>query len=115
MVPLTRAIGRKRAMDMLLTGRAIDAETALDWGLVNRVAPPDRVRAEVDELVEAIARTSPLTTGIGKETFYAQVDLDERAAYDLTKAVMVMNAGIDDAQEGMCAFLEKREATWKGS
>ena len=115
MVPLTRAIGRKRAMDMLLTGRAIDAETALDWGLVNRVAAPDAVKAEVDDLVEAVARTSPLTVGIGKETFYAQVDLDERAAYDLTKAVMVMNAGADDAQEGMCAFLEKRTPEWKGS
>jgi len=115
MVPLTRAIGRKRAMDMLLTGRAIDAETALDWGLVNRVAAPDAVKAEVDDLVEAVARTSPLTVGIGKEAFYAQVDLDERAAYDLTKAVMVMNAGADDAQEGMCAFLEKRTPEWKGS
>jgi enoyl-CoA hydratase/carnithine racemase len=115
MVPLTRAIGRKRAMDMLLTGRAIDAETALDWGLVNRVAPPDAVKAEVDALVEAVASTSPLTVGIGKEAFYAQVDLDERAAYDLTKAVMVMNAGADDAQEGMCAFLEKRTPEWKGS
>jgi enoyl-CoA hydratase/carnithine racemase len=115
MVPLTRAIGRKRAMDMLLTGRAIDAQTALEWGLVNRVAAPDAVKAEVDDLVEAVARTSPLTVGIGKEAFYAQVDLDERAAYDLTKAVMVMNAGADDAQEGMCAFLEKRQPTWKGT
>jgi enoyl-CoA hydratase/carnithine racemase len=115
MVPLSRAIGRKRAMDMLLTGRPIDAETALAWGLVNRVVPRDAVKAEVDDIVEAVARTSPLTVGIGKEAFYAQVDLDERAAYDLTKAVMTMNAGADDAQEGMSAFLERRQPTWKGS
>ena len=72
------------------------------------------MKAEVDALVEAIARTSPLTVGIGKEAFYAQVELDEHRAYDLTKAVMAMNAGADDAQEGMCAFLEKRPPTWKG-
>ncbi len=115
MVPLSRAIGRKRALDMLLTGRAIDAPTALDWGLVNRVVPAEDVKAEVDSLVEAVASTSPLTIGIGKEAFYAQVELDERAAYDLTKAVMTMNARADDAQEGMCAFLEKRTPTWKGT
>ena len=114
MVPLSRAIGRKRAMDMLLTGRVIDAATAFDWGLVNRIAAPGAVQAEVDEIVEAIARTSPLTVGIGKETFYAQVELDERRAYDLTKAVMAMNARADDAQEGMSAFLEKRTPTWTG-
>jgi enoyl-CoA hydratase/carnithine racemase len=114
MVPLSRAIGRKRAMDMLLTGRVIDAATAFDLGLVNRVAAPGAVGAEVDEIVEAIARTSPLTVGIGKETFYAQVELDEHRAYDLTKAVMAMNARADDAQEGMSAFLEKRTPTWTG-
>ena len=114
MVPLSRAIGRKRAMDMLLTGRVIDAATAFDWGLVNRVAAPGAVQAEVDEIIAAIASTSPLTVGIGKEAFYAQVELDERRAYDLTKAVMAMNARADDAQEGMSAFLEKRTPTWTG-
>jgi enoyl-CoA hydratase/carnithine racemase len=115
MVPLSRAIGRKRAMDMLLTGRPIDAETALAWGLVNRVVPAEALKGEVDSLVEAVARTSPLTVGIGKEAFYAQIDMDEPSAYDLTKAVMVMNAGADDAQEGMSAFLEKRQPSWKGT
>jgi enoyl-CoA hydratase/carnithine racemase len=115
MVPLSRAIGRKRALDMLLTGRVIDAATAFDWGLVNRVAPADAVRDEVGAIVEAVAQTSPLTVGIGKEAFYAQVELDEHRAYDLTKAVMAMNARADDAQEGMCAFLEKRPPTWTGS
>jgi enoyl-CoA hydratase/carnithine racemase len=115
MVPLSRAIGRKRALDMLLTGRPIDAATALDWGLVNRVVPEDALDAEVDALVAAIARSSPLTVGIGKEAFYSQIELDEQRAYDLTKAVMAMNARADDAQEGMCAFLEKRPPEWRGT
>jgi enoyl-CoA hydratase/carnithine racemase len=115
MVPLSRAIGRKRALDMLLTGNPIDAATALDWGLVNRVVPVDALDAEIDSLVEAIARSSPLTVGLGKEAFYAQVELDEHRAYDLTKAVMAMNARADDAQEGMCAFLEKRAPEWRGT
>jgi enoyl-CoA hydratase/carnithine racemase len=114
MVPLSRAVGRKRALDMLLTGRPIDAPTALEWGLVNRVVPADRLEDEVSELVQAIARSSPLTVGIGKEAFYSQIELDEHRAYDLTKAVMAMNAGAGDAQEGMCAFLEKRSPTWRG-
>ncbi|HEY7618873.1 MAG TPA: enoyl-CoA hydratase [Solirubrobacteraceae bacterium] len=115
MVPLSRAIGRKRALDMLLTGHPIDAETALDWGLVNRVVPADALDDEVAEIVDAIARSSPLTVGIGKEAFYAQIELDEHRAYDLTKAVMAMNARADDAQEGMSAFLEKRSPEWRGS
>jgi enoyl-CoA hydratase/carnithine racemase len=115
MVPLSRAIGRKRALDMLLTGRPIDAATALDWGLVNRVVPDDALDAEVDAIVDAIARSSPLTVGIGKEAFYSQIELDEHRAYDLTKAVMAMNARADDAQEGMCAFLEKRPPEWRGT
>ncbi len=115
MVPISRAVGRKRAMEMLLTGELIDASTALDWGLVNRVVPDDELDAAVAELVERIARTSPLTVGIGKEAFYAQIDLDERQAYDVTKTVMAMNALAGDAQEGICAFLEKRDPTWTGA
>jgi enoyl-CoA hydratase/carnithine racemase len=115
MVPLSRAIGRKRALDMLLTGRLIDAPTALEWGLVNRVVPAETLQTEVAALVDDIARASPLTVGIGKEAFYAQVELDEHRAYDLTKAVMAMNARADDAQEGMCAFLEKRSPEWRGT
>jgi enoyl-CoA hydratase/carnithine racemase len=115
MVPLSRAIGRKRALEMLLTGQPIDAPTALDWGLVNRVVADDALDAEVDALVEAIARSSPLTVGLGKEAFYSQIELDEHRAYDLTKAVMAMNARADDAQEGMSAFLEKRSPQWRGT
>jgi enoyl-CoA hydratase/carnithine racemase len=114
MVPLSRAIGRKRALEMLLTGTPIDAATALEWGLVNRVVPADGLDAAVDELVAAIARSSSLTVGIGKRAFYDQIDLDEARAYDLTKTVMSMNMLAADAQEGIGAFLEKREPTWTG-
>ena len=114
MVPLSRAIGRKRALDMLFTGRPIDAATALDWGLVNRVVSAEELDDEVAIIVDAIARSSPITVGIGKEAFYAQIELDEHRAYDLTKAVMAMNARADDAHEGMSAFLEKRAPAWRG-
>src|SRR5262249_27233181 len=112
MVPLSRAIGRKRALEMLLTGQPITAETALEWGLVNRVVPAEALENELSAIVDAILASSPLTVGLGKEAFYAQIELDEHRAYDLTKAVMAMNARADDAQKGMCAFLEKRPATW---
>src|SRR5919106_3352743 len=85
MVPLTRAIGRKRALEMLLTGELVDAATALDWGLVNRVVPPEQLDLAVTDFVERIARSSPLTVEIGKQAFYAQVELDQHRAYDLTK------------------------------
>jgi enoyl-CoA hydratase/carnithine racemase len=115
MVPLSRAIGRKRALEMLLTGQPIDARIALEWGLVNRVVPAEALEQEVASLVDAVARSSPLTVGLGKEAFYAQIELDEHRAYDLTKTVMAMNARADDAQEGMGAFLEKRPPTWRRS
>ena len=115
MVPLSRAVGRKRALDMLLTGRQIDAATALDWGLVNRVVPAAALDDEIRVLVDAVASSSPLTVGIGKEAFYSQIELDEHRAYDLTKAVIAMNARTDDAQEGICAFLEKRPPEWRGT
>jgi enoyl-CoA hydratase/carnithine racemase len=115
MVPLSRAIGRKRALEMLLTGELVDASTALEWGLVNRVVPAEDLDDAVAELVDAIARSSPLTVGIGKEAFYAQVELDEHRAYDLTKAVMSMNSMAADAQEGIGAFIEKRKPSWTGT
>jgi enoyl-CoA hydratase/carnithine racemase len=115
MVPLSRAVGRKRALEMLLTGEPISAATALDWGLVNRVVPAAELDTAVDELVAAISRSSPLTVGIGKEAFYEQVELDEHRAYDLTKSVMSMNSMAADAQEGICAFLEKRPPRWTSS
>src|SRR3989475_12954744 len=101
MVPLSRAIGRKRALEMLLTGDLIEASTALEWGLVTRVVPSEQLDDAVNDLVAAITRSSPLTVAIGKEAFYAQVELDEHRAYDLTKSVMVRNAMAADAQEGI--------------
>jgi enoyl-CoA hydratase/carnithine racemase len=114
MVPLSRAIGRKRALEMLLTGELIDAQRARDWGLVNLVVGEDELEDAVAGLAAKVAGSSPLTVAIGKEAFYAQVDLDEHSAYDLTKSVMAMNSLAADAQEGMSAFLEKRPPDWKG-
>jgi enoyl-CoA hydratase/carnithine racemase len=115
MVALTRAIGRKRAMEMLLSGQPIDARTAADWGLVNRVVAESELVAETRKLALQIAEASPLTISIGKQAFYAQIDLDQQKAYDYTKEVMSLNALAADAQEGIGAFLEKRPPKWSGA
>jgi enoyl-CoA hydratase/carnithine racemase len=113
MVAVSRAIGRKRALQMLLTGEMIDAATARDWGLINEVVPAAELDAAVDALAARVAEASPRTVAIGKEAFYAQIDRDEPGAYELTKGVMAANAQIADAQEGICAFLEKRDPVWR--
>ena len=113
MVALTRAVGRKRAMEMLLTGDFVDARTAAEWGLVNRVVAPDRVHDAVLELARKIATASRFVVGLGKAAFYAQIDLDQPKAYAYAKEVMSMNALADDAQEGMSAFVERRTPSWK--
>lgn len=115
MVPVSRAVGRKRAMQMLLTGEPIDAQTALEWGLVNRVVPADELESAVLELVEAIARSSSYTVATGKQAFYSQIDQAEEEAYERSKHVMTENALAHDAQEGMSSFLQKREPVWRGS
>lgn len=114
MVALTRAIGRKRAMEMLLTGRPVDAATAADWGLVNRVVPAAELKSETRKLACRIAEASDLTVAIGKQAFYTQVDLDQPKAYSYAKEIMTMNLMAADAQEGIAAFLEKRPACWVG-
>jgi enoyl-CoA hydratase/carnithine racemase len=114
MVAVSRAIGRKRALEMLLTGKAIDAATAAKWGLVNRVVPAERLAAETQALADEITRSSSFTIGLGKQAFYAQIDLDQSKAYAYTKEIMSMNALAGDAQEGIAAFLEKRPACWRG-
>lgn len=114
MVALTRAIGRKRAMEMLLTGNPIDAATAADWGLVNRVVAPGDLTAETRKLANRIAEASEVTVAIGKQAFYTQIDLDQPKAYGYAKEIMTMNLMAADAQEGIAAFLEKRPACWSG-
>lgn len=114
MVALTRAIGRKRALEMLLTGAPIDATTAMGYGLVNRVVGSERLRDETYALAELIAEASRLTISIGKQAFYSQIDLDQPKAYSYAKEVMSLNAMAEDAQEGMGAFLDKRAPCWRG-
>jgi enoyl-CoA hydratase/carnithine racemase len=114
MVEVARAVGRKRALELLLTGTPIDARTAAEWGLVNRVVPPDELELAAHELARTIASASPLTVGIGKRAFYRQIDLGLSGAYDHCREVMSQNATAEDAQEGMSAFLDKRTPTWRG-
>jgi enoyl-CoA hydratase/carnithine racemase len=114
MVALSRAIGRKKAMEMLLTGDFISAEEALAEGLVNRVVPAGEIEAETRRLAEKICEASPLVVGVGKQAFYRQVEMPVEQAYAYTKEIMSFNASFADAQEGMCAFLEKRKPEWKG-
>ena len=114
MVALTRAVGRKRAMEMLLTGKMIDAVTAADWGLVNRAVPAVDLVNEARRLALEIAGSSSFTVALGKQAFYAQIDLDQHKAYAYAKEIMSMNSLALDAQEGITAFLEKRPACWAG-
>lgn len=113
MVALVRNVGRKRAMEMLLTGEPIDAETARAWGLVNRVVAPERLHDETLALARKVASASRTVVGLGKAAFHAGVDLDTAHAYAYAKDVMTANALDADAQEGMRAFLEKRRPVWR--
>src|SRR6185437_2306695 len=108
MVALSRAIGRKRALQMLMTGDVVDAVTAADWGLINLVVPATELESSARKLATRIAAASSLTVALGKEAFYAQIDLDQPKAYAYAKEVMSMNALAADAQEGISAFLGKR-------
>ena len=114
MVALSRAVGRKRALQMLLSGERIDARTANEWGLVNSVVPAGELREETRKLAGRIGEASPVTLAIGKQAFYAQIDLDQPKAYAYAKEIMSMNSMAVDAQEGISAFLGKRTACWTG-
>ena len=114
MVEVARSVGRKRALELLLTGIPIDANTAADWGLVNRVVAPEDLDTATNDLARSIAAASPLTVATGKRAFYSQIDLGLDGAYEHCQEVMSENATAEDAQEGMSAFIEKRTPTWRG-
>ncbi|MBW2108379.1 MAG: enoyl-CoA hydratase [Deltaproteobacteria bacterium] len=113
-VPLVRAVGRKRALEMLLTGRMISASEAHEYGLVNRVVSAGQLSEETWNLACKIAEASPLTLRIGKEAFYTQANLADTQAYDYARQVMLASLFSVDANEGLTAFLEKRPPVWKG-
>ncbi len=114
MVAVSRAVGRKRALEMLLIGKLVDAFTASEWGLINRVVPRGELKWETRRLATGIAQSSDFTVALGKQAFYRQVDLDQPNAYSYATNVMTMNSLAQDAQEGISAFLEKRPACWAG-
>jgi enoyl-CoA hydratase/carnithine racemase len=113
MVPIARNIGRKRAMELALTGDVIDARTALDWGLVNRVVPDEQLDDAVTELLGRATRGSRASKAWGKNTLYAQLDRPERDAYGIAIESMAGASQTPGAAEGMAAFLEKRPPVWK--
>jgi enoyl-CoA hydratase/carnithine racemase len=114
MVALSRSVGQKKAMEMLLTGEFISAEEAVAEGLANRVVPAEELEAETQKLADKIAESSPLVVGVGKQAFYRQIEMPVEQAYAYTKEIMSFNASFADAQEGICAFLEKRKPEWQG-
>jgi enoyl-CoA hydratase/carnithine racemase len=113
MVAVARNVGRKRALELALSGDVIDARTALDWGLVNRVVPASQLDDAVRDLLERVTRGSAQSKGIGKQALYAQIDLDQPKAYAYAVEVMAATSQLPDAQEGMRAFLEKRKPRWR--
>jgi enoyl-CoA hydratase/carnithine racemase len=113
-VGVARNVGRKRAMELLLTGAPIPASTALAWGLVNRVVPAEHLDETVQHFADLILARSAATISMGKAAFYQQIERPLAAAYDLTSETMATNLGLDDAAEGIDAFLQKRPAAWRG-
>jgi enoyl-CoA hydratase/carnithine racemase len=108
MVSVSRAVGRKRALEMLFTGDRIDAATAVEWGLVNRVVPAAELVSNTDEFIRRATRGSALSKGMGKQAYYAQIDLDQPKAYSYAMEVMASGALASDGQEAINAFFEKR-------
>lgn len=114
MVALSRAVGRKKALEMLLTGESLSSDEAVSAGLINKAVPSEQLAAETKAFAEQIAQASSYTIRVGKQAFYQQIEMSQNHAYAYTKQVMSMNASSADANEGMCAFLEKRKPEWKG-
>ncbi|HXW44985.1 MAG TPA: enoyl-CoA hydratase-related protein [Streptosporangiaceae bacterium] len=112
MVAVARNVGRKRAAEMAMSGDTIDAATALQWGLVNRVVPAAQLDSATADLLERVTRGSAESKGIGKQALYAQIDLDQPKAYAYAIEVMAATSQLPDAREGMRAFLEKRKPHW---
>ena len=112
LVAIARNIGRKRALEMAMTGDAIDAATAADWGLINKAVPPDQLEAATLDLILRATRGSAMSKALGKQAFYHQVDMPQGQAYDFAIERMATAALTADAQEGIAAFLEKREPNY---
>ena len=112
MVAVARQVGRKRALEIALTGDVIDAATALEWGLVNRVVPPERLGEATAELLTAATRGSRYAKGIGKQILYAQMDMAVDDAYELAVEAMARAAAVGDGAEWPRAFIEKRQPVW---
>ncbi len=112
LVAVARNIGRKRALELAMTGDTIDAATAADWGLINRAVPADQLDAAVLDLIQRATRGSALSKASGKQGFYAQIDLPQAQAYGLAVEQMATGALTADGQEGISAFLQKRAAVY---
>src|ERR1700748_1357088 len=112
MVAIARNVGRKRAAELAMSGDVIDARTALDWGLVNRVVPADQLDDAVHDLLERVTRGSAQSKGIGKQALYAQIDLDQPKAYAYAVEVMAATRQTPDAQEGIRAIMQQRKPNW---
>ncbi|MBK8964540.1 MAG: enoyl-CoA hydratase [Candidatus Competibacter sp.] len=113
-VALSRNLGRKQALELLLTGDFIDAPTALRQGLINRIAPLDQLDAAIWKLADSICAKSPLAIAMGKELFYKQLEMGLEAAYACASETMACNMNSEDAREGIDAFIAKRKPEWKG-
>jgi enoyl-CoA hydratase/carnithine racemase len=113
MVAIARNVGRKRAMELAMSGDVIDARTALEWGLVNRVVPAAQLDSAVADLLERVTRGSAESKGLGKQALYAQIDLDQPKAYAYAVEVMAASSQRPDAREGIRAFLDKRKPNWR--
>lgn len=114
MVALSRAVGRKKALHMLLTGEALTADEAVAAGLINEAVPEDKLSEATEALARKIASASPYTVGVGKHAFYQQINMPQNQAYSYACEVMSLNALSEDANEGISAFLEKRQPVWNG-